>query len=92
MSNFYDMQEDVDKKLHGFAQRCFAKHGNHLKYLGTAAVARDLLAMADHLSPGKPVNLWLFSYATGESVRLLQSYVQNFIKVSCSDCGALRQQ
>ncbi|KAG8962309.1 hypothetical protein FRC03_004370 [Tulasnella sp. 419] len=45
--------------------RCDTKSEGNLKYIGTAAVVRDMVAMADALEgPSKPVNYWGFSYGT----------------------------
>ncbi|KAG8931574.1 hypothetical protein FRC02_002502 [Tulasnella sp. 418] len=44
---------------------CEENVGENLKYIGTTAVVRDMVAMADALEgPDKPVNYWGFSYGT----------------------------
>ncbi|RDX45246.1 hypothetical protein OH76DRAFT_1007738 [Lentinus brumalis] len=56
----------MQKKYDGLAQRC-SQHsdGKYLQYVGTAATARDLAAMADALDgPGSPVNYIGLSYGT----------------------------
>ena len=53
-------------KYNGLAQRCLAHpNGKYLPYVGTAATARDLAALADALDgPGSLVNYIGLSYGT----------------------------
>lgn len=45
----------------------------YFSYMGTAASARDLVALADHLQgPGTPINFWGFSHGS-----LIGSYLVN---------------
>ncbi|RPD70207.1 alpha/beta-hydrolase [Lentinus tigrinus ALCF2SS1-7] len=56
----------MQQKYEGLAQRC-SQHsdGKYLQYIGTAATARDLAALADALDgPGSPVNYIGLSYGT----------------------------
>ncbi len=73
--NFTD-QADIDRlmsqaplmqtKYEQLGQRCMNhSDGQFLQYVGTAATARDMVAMADALDgPGAPVNYWGLSYGT----------------------------
>ncbi|KAI0350509.1 hypothetical protein OH77DRAFT_1430975 [Trametes cingulata] len=73
--NFTD-QGDIDRllaqapvmqsKYDELGQRCLNhSEGQTLPYVGTAATARDLVALADAIEgPGSPVNYWGISYGT----------------------------
>ncbi|KAI0685531.1 Alpha/Beta hydrolase protein [Cerioporus squamosus] len=56
----------MQEKYDGLAQRCSQPlDGKYLQYVGTAATARDLAALADALDgPGSPVNYIGLSYGT----------------------------
>nr|VWO96249.1 N/A [Ganoderma boninense] len=56
----------MQKKYVELGKKC-QKHsdGKYLKYIGTAATARDLVALADALDgPGAPINYFGYSYGT----------------------------
>ncbi|KAI0369590.1 hypothetical protein BV20DRAFT_1078332 [Pilatotrama ljubarskyi] len=88
--NFTD-QADMDRllgqapvmqsKYDALGQRCLNhSEGRTLQYVGTAATARDLVALADAIEgPGTPVNYWGISYGT-----LLGSW---FINSECLRVG-----
>ena len=76
MTGNFTNQSDIDallaqadtmqRKYVEVGRRC-KRHsdGKYLKYIGTAATARDLLALADALDgPGSPVNYFGYSYGT----------------------------
>ena len=56
----------MQEKYVALGERCVgAANGGTLQYIGTAANARDMAAMADALDgPGAPVNYWGISYGT----------------------------
>ena len=55
------MQEKYDQ----VGQKCLKKYGQTLKYIGTAAAARDIISMADAIDgPNAPVNYLGISYGT----------------------------
>ncbi|KAI0743110.1 Alpha/Beta hydrolase protein [Daedaleopsis nitida] len=64
--NLYAQADTMEKKYTEVGKMC-AQHseGKHLKYMGTAATVRDMVALADVLDgPGSPVNLYGISYGT----------------------------
>ena len=88
MSGNFTDQSDIDallaqadtmqQKYVEVGQRC-KEHsdGKYLKYIGTAATARDLVALADALDgPEAPINYFGYSYGT-----ILGSW---FVNSTCS--------
>ena len=63
---FLSQADTMQGKYDGLAQRCLEhSDGKYLPYVGTAATARDLAALADALDgPGSPVNYIGLSYGT----------------------------
>ncbi|KAG8933516.1 hypothetical protein FRC02_011716 [Tulasnella sp. 418] len=62
---FYAQAPEIDSLLLELGQRCNQMSGDKLKYVGTAAVVRDMVALTDLLDgQGAPVNYWGFSYGT----------------------------
>lgn len=62
---FYAQAGEVDSLLVQLGERCTKMSGDNLKYVGTAAAVRDMVAMTDFLDgAGTPVNYWGFSYGT----------------------------
>ncbi|KAI0830715.1 TAP-like protein-domain-containing protein [Trametes gibbosa] len=76
MTGNFTNQTDIDRlmsqaplmqsKYEELGQRCLNhSNGQFLQYVGTAATARDMVAMADALDgAGAPVNYWGLSYGT----------------------------
>ena len=62
----FSQADTMQGKYDGLAQRCLEhSDGKYLPYVGTAATARDLAALADALDgPGSPVNYIGLSYGT----------------------------
>ena len=61
---FAQAQVTQDRVKQGM-QKCLERNGDMMKYVGTAATVRDMVAMADVLDgPGKPVNYYGISYGT----------------------------
>jgi hypothetical protein len=59
---FYAQVPEVDKLLQELGQRCLEYSPDTFQYVGTAAAARDMVALHDYLeSPDTPVNYWGFS-------------------------------
>jgi hypothetical protein len=64
---FYSSQPYYDHLFSTVGSTCYSENGDLLKYVGTAAVVRDMVAIADSLeTPSKLINYWGFSYGTGE--------------------------
>jgi hypothetical protein len=64
---FYAQVDAVDTKLWELGKKYYEVNGDILQYIGTAATVRDMVALADYLSPSLPINFWAFSYATSIS-------------------------
>ena len=79
-SEFYSHVDEMEVKLIGEGQRCAAgKNGETLQYLGTAATARDLVALADYLEPGvQGINYWGVSYGTMLGITFVNSELLGF--------------
>ncbi|KAF9516143.1 hypothetical protein BS47DRAFT_1292897 [Hydnum rufescens UP504] len=62
---FWKQEPLVDYLLLAVGQKCWAENGDHLSYVGTAAVTRDIVAMHDIIEgPGSLINYWGYSYGT----------------------------
>ncbi|KAL1702331.1 TAP-like protein-domain-containing protein [Schizophyllum commune] len=56
---------ETDALYKGFGKQCVERRGDVLKYLGTAAAVRDMVALADYLEPErKEINYYGISYGT----------------------------
>ncbi|KAL1742724.1 Alpha/Beta hydrolase protein [Schizophyllum fasciatum] len=66
IAEFYSHVDEMEAKYRGLGQRC--AEGNNskvLQYIGTAATARDMVALADYFDPDvQEINYWGFSYGT----------------------------
>ena len=61
----FGQADTVQSKLEQAAQRCLDRNGDKLKYVGTAATVRDMVAMADAIrGPGTAINYYGISYGT----------------------------
>ena len=61
----FSQADALQKKYEETFQRCIERNGDILKYVGTAATVRDMVAMADALDgPGKPINYYGVSYGS----------------------------
>ncbi|KAF8738369.1 MEROPS serine peptidase family S33, partial [Rhizoctonia solani] len=62
---FYEQEDEVDVLLEELGKRCVAYSPDTFQYIGTAAAARDMVAMHDVLEgSNKPVDYWGLSYGT----------------------------
>ncbi|KAL1714504.1 Alpha/Beta hydrolase protein [Schizophyllum commune] len=65
VAEFYSHLNETDALYKGFGKQCVERRGDVLKYLGTAAAVRDMVALADYLEPGrKEINYYGISYGT----------------------------
>lgn len=63
-SEFYSHVPEADKMLIKFGQHCDAESQYKLKYIGTTATVRDMVALHDHLEGTETINYWGISYGT----------------------------
>ncbi|EUC55050.1 hydrolase, putative [Rhizoctonia solani AG-3 Rhs1AP] len=61
---FYSHIDEVDSTLIKFGKQCNSQTKGMLKYVGTAATVRDMVALHDNLEGNKPINYWGLSYGT----------------------------
>ncbi|KAG8956955.1 hypothetical protein FRC03_010663 [Tulasnella sp. 419] len=62
---FHANATNVETYFKSFVQKCVDKNGDNLKYVGTVATVRDLVALADAIEgPGRPIRYWGLSYGT----------------------------
>ncbi|CAE6342436.1 unnamed protein product [Rhizoctonia solani] len=62
---FYAQVNEADDYLQRFASQCVLRSPNTLRYVGTAATVRDMVAMHDVLeSSDKAIDYWGVSYGT----------------------------
>ncbi|KAG8938528.1 hypothetical protein FRC03_007132 [Tulasnella sp. 419] len=55
----------IESNMQNFVQSCVDKNQENLKYVGTIATVRDLVALADAIEgPGSLIRYWGFSYGT----------------------------
>ncbi|KAL1728176.1 Alpha/Beta hydrolase protein [Schizophyllum commune] len=65
VAEFYSRMNETDALYKGFGKQCVERRGDVLKYLGTAAAVRDMVALADYLEPErKEINYYGISYGT----------------------------
>ena len=66
IADFYSHVDEMEAKYIGEGQRCADNEiGETLQYLGTAATARDIVALADYFDPGvQKINYWGISNGT----------------------------
>ncbi|KAH7335773.1 TAP-like protein-domain-containing protein [Rhizoctonia solani] len=69
---FYSHIDEVDSILVKFGKQCNAQSKDMLKYVGTAATVRDMVALHDYLEGTELINYWGISYGT-----ILGSYFVN---------------
>lgn len=70
----YNQTDNFDQWLIELGQRCAQLSGDGLKYVGTAAVVRDMVGMADLIDgPDSLINYWGFSYGTAVGSFLVNS-------------------
>ena len=55
---FYSHVNETDKALIRFGKQCDKASRYMLKYIGTAANVRDMVALHDYLEGDKPINYW----------------------------------
>ncbi|KAI5894742.1 alpha/beta-hydrolase [Schizophyllum commune H4-8] len=62
---FYDRMDETDKRFKQYGDLCTENAGDVLKYVGTVATVRDMVAIADYLEPdSKEINYYGASYGT----------------------------
>ena len=62
---FYDRMDGTDRRFKQYGDLCTKNAGDALKYVGTAATVRDMVAIADYLEPDrKEINYYGASYGT----------------------------
>ncbi|KAF8598572.1 hypothetical protein BDV93DRAFT_561172, partial [Ceratobasidium sp. AG-I] len=61
---FYSHVNETDKALIRFGKQCDKESQRMLKYIGTPASVRDMVALHDYLEGDKPINYWGISYGT----------------------------
>ncbi|CAE6441468.1 unnamed protein product [Rhizoctonia solani] len=71
-NEFYSHIDEVDSILVKFGKQCNTQSKDMLKYIGTAATVRDMVALHDYLEGTKLINYWGISYGT-----ILGSYFVN---------------
>ncbi|KAL1674268.1 Alpha/Beta hydrolase protein [Schizophyllum commune] len=88
VAELYSHVDEMDAKLAGEGQRCAAgKGGDTLEYLGTAATARDLVALADYLEPGvQGINYWGVSYGTMLGITFVNMFPERVGHVVLDGC------
>ncbi|KAL1692195.1 Alpha/Beta hydrolase protein [Schizophyllum commune] len=66
VEQFYSHVDEMEAKYRTLGQKCAASESSAtLPYLGTAAAARDMVALADYLDPDiQEINYWGFSYGS----------------------------
>ena len=65
LSALFSQSESLQAKFEETGRRCVERNGDMLKYVGTAATVRDMVAIADALDgPGSLVNYYGDSYGT----------------------------
>ncbi|KAL1688662.1 Alpha/Beta hydrolase protein [Schizophyllum commune] len=65
VADFYSHMNETDALYKVFGKQCVERRGDVLKYLGTAAAVRDMVALADYLEPErKEINYYGISYGT----------------------------
>ncbi|KAF8684068.1 MEROPS serine peptidase family S33 [Rhizoctonia solani] len=69
---FYSHLDEVDEILIKFGKQCNSQSKDMLKYVGTAATVRDMVALHDYLEGTRLINYWGVSYGT-----ILGSYFVN---------------
>ncbi|KAI4523752.1 alpha/beta-hydrolase [Schizophyllum commune Loenen D] len=62
---FYARMDETDKRFKQYGDLCMKNAGDVLKYVGTVATVRDMVAIADYLEPNqKEINYYGASYGT----------------------------
>ena len=57
--------DETDKRFKQYGDLCMKNAGDVLKYVGTVATVRDMVAIADYLEPDqKEINYYGASYGT----------------------------
>ncbi|KAG8761909.1 hypothetical protein FRC11_012319 [Ceratobasidium sp. 423] len=63
-NEFYSHVDEVDSKLIDFGKQCNIQSKDMLKYVGTPATVRDMVALHDSLEGTKLINYYGLSYGT----------------------------
>lgn len=62
---FYGQASAIDSALVQLGERCMTLSGDNLKYVGTTATVRDLVALADAVDgPDSLITFWGLSYGS----------------------------
>ncbi|KAG9122928.1 hypothetical protein FRC07_000493 [Ceratobasidium sp. 392] len=72
---FHRQVGPVDRLLKTLGEKCNKKSDNKLKFMGTTATVRDLVALHDYLvGEDKDINFWGFSYGTAIGIYLVNMF------------------
>ncbi|KDN35450.1 hypothetical protein RSAG8_11588, partial [Rhizoctonia solani AG-8 WAC10335] len=63
-NEFYSHIDEVDSMLIKFGKQCNTQSKDVLKYIGTPATVRDMVALHDYLEGTKVINYWGISYGS----------------------------
>ncbi|KAG8940597.1 hypothetical protein FRC03_005317, partial [Tulasnella sp. 419] len=70
-----DNATQIEGLLKSVLQTCIDNNGDEMKYVGTVATVRDLVALADTIDgPGSSINYWGFSYGSVLGSTLMDLY------------------
>ncbi|KAL1757021.1 Alpha/Beta hydrolase protein [Schizophyllum commune] len=88
IADFYSHVDEMEAKFIGEGKRCADnKNGETLQYLGTAATARDIVALADYLDPGvQEINYWGISYGTMLGLTFVNMFPERVGRVILDGC------
>ncbi|KAG9124219.1 hypothetical protein FRC07_012368 [Ceratobasidium sp. 392] len=80
--DFYDRVDQTDKKLIELGQKCLEHSRDTLKYVGTVATVKDMIALHDALGiEDKAINFWGLSYGTIIGVHFINKYPERVGRV-----------
>ncbi|KAG8933401.1 hypothetical protein FRC02_011936 [Tulasnella sp. 418] len=65
INTFLGNATNIEGYMQAIIQKCVEKNQDNLKFVGTVATVKDLVALADVIEgPGNPIRYWGFSYGT----------------------------
>ncbi|KAG8960174.1 hypothetical protein FRC03_006967 [Tulasnella sp. 419] len=65
INTFLGNATSIEGYMQAIIQKCVEKNQDNLKFVGTVATVKDLVALADAIEgPGNPIRYWGFSYGT----------------------------
>ncbi|KAG8933405.1 hypothetical protein FRC02_011940 [Tulasnella sp. 418] len=75
INNFLGNATSLENYMQTFIQRCVEKNQDNLKFVGTVATVKDLVALVDAIEgPGSPIRYWGLSYGTVIGSTLMDLY------------------